>query len=279
MTRRRPTVATIIGIVLACATTLGAQDSTKSKPAHSAIIGRVTDQQHAAVAGVEVMLRELPASATKTNDSGRFVISNVVEGAYHLVLRRVGYEPRSFVANIAADDTLIVENIQIVSNGQATQLPTVEVRDRAAESRDLAAFEQRRKTGVGKFITPAEMAKVSGSPLSNVLGSRAPELARVRFPPCAGTGLAIGGSAASSIQVDTPKFSPRCNLPAFCYASVWIDGVRIYSPGTGAIPPNIDQFQTNEIEAIEIYPRGGQTPTEYNLTGSGCGTILIWRKR
>src|SRR3954464_10224967 len=110
MTASRSMAATAIAMFLTGASTLGAQDSAKSQPAHSAIIGRVTDQQHVAVRGVDVLLRELPASATTTNHSGRFVISGVVAGAYHLVLRHVGYEPRSFVANIAADDTLFVEN-------------------------------------------------------------------------------------------------------------------------------------------------------------------------
>lgn len=269
-----------VAILAIVASSLVAQESTTRQAGHSAIIGRITDEHHTAVAGVEVVLRELPASATTTNDSGRFVIADLAAGSYHLVVRRVGYEPRSFVANLIADDTLLVGNVQLVAAAGTTRLPAVEVRDRGNDNHDLIDFEQRRRSGgAGKFITPDDMAKVLGSPLSNVLRARMPELKRISYPICAGNGIAIAGSGSASISAPQPQLTPRCKMPAECYSQIWFDGVLVYAYGTGGLPPNVDAYQTSQIEAIEIYARGGDTPTQFNSTGSACGTILIWSKR
>lgn len=280
-------VKALLGAAIAIVAAHGvsfAQDASPRPRATSAIVGRITDERHVAIPGVEVMLRELSSATTLTNDSGRFVLGGLSEGSYHLVVRRVGYEARSFVAKLIADDTLLVDNLELKA-AATKELPAVEVRDQTFDNPFLAEFEARRRSsGAGTFIAPAEIAKTNGAALSNILVGRMPELKRIRYPVCAGGGVAIAGSgsppiSAGSIDGAQPQLTPRCKMQAACYSQIWINGTQVYAYGTGGLPPNIDSYQSTQIDAIEIYARGGETPAQYNSTGSACGTILLWTKR
>ena len=61
--------------------------------------------------------------------------------------------------------------------------------------------------------------------------------------------------------------------------AVWLDGVRIYQPGRGVPPPDLNNFSVSQLEGVEIYQGGADTPAELGGTGSGCGTIVIWTRR
>jgi hypothetical protein len=66
-----------------------------------------------------------------------------------------------------------------------------------------------------------------------------------------------------------------------CYYQLIVDGSRVYSydRSTTTLPPDINEFLVDQIEAVEVYAGGAQTPAKYNATGSACGTVVIWHKR
>jgi len=64
-----------------------------------------------------------------------------------------------------------------------------------------------------------------------------------------------------------------------CYMQVLVEGMRVYWYDRSTLPPNIDEYQLSQIEAIEVYHGGAETPSRFSGTGAGCGTILIWLKR
>lgn len=47
--------------------------------------------------------------------------------------------------------------------------------------------------------------------------------------------------------------------------------------GDGPVP-NIDDFLTDRVEAIEVYRGAGEAPVEFNATGSLCGVLIIWTR-
>jgi hypothetical protein len=34
----------------------------------------------------------------------------------------------------------------------------------------------------------------------------------------------------------------------------------------------------SDLAGVEFYPETGTGPPEYNATGSGCGTLLLWTR-
>ena len=64
-----------------------------------------------------------------------------------------------------------------------------------------------------------------------------------------------------------------------CPMAIWLDGVRIYFPGSGFPTQDIDQFTVQNLEGIEIYAGPAETPGELGGTGAGCGTLVLWTRR
>ena len=61
--------------------------------------------------------------------------------------------------------------------------------------------------------------------------------------------------------------------------AVWQDGLRIYTPGRGGSPPDLNDYPVSQLEAIEIYRGEAETPADLGGTGAGCGTIVLWTRR
>ena len=62
-----------------------------------------------------------------------------------------------------------------------------------------------------------------------------------------------------------------------CYMSVYVDGVRIWAPGTDD-PPDFDRLRNNQYEGVEVYRGPSELPTQYQGTGAACGAILLWSR-
>lgn len=64
-----------------------------------------------------------------------------------------------------------------------------------------------------------------------------------------------------------------------CYLQIFLDGVRVYSMTLPGLPPRIEQYTVNGLEAIELYSGGAQVPSQYGGTGAACGTLVLWSRR
>ncbi|HYA98207.1 MAG TPA: carboxypeptidase-like regulatory domain-containing protein, partial [Methylomirabilota bacterium] len=115
----------IAGSALAC---FGANLIWAQATSTSTVAGQVTDQQNAAIAGVEVKLVDTATSealTTITNETGRYVFVNVAAGTYNAVFSKAGFS----VFRIAAQQVGVGETLTVnatLSVGSTTT--TVEVR-------------------------------------------------------------------------------------------------------------------------------------------------------
>ena len=66
-------------------------------------------------------------------------------------------------------------------------------------------------------------------------------------------------------------------MAAACYMSVYVDGLRIWGPGTPD-PPDFEGMRNNQYEGVEIYRGPSELPTQYQGTGAACGAILLWSR-
>jgi hypothetical protein len=147
-----------------------------------------------------------------------------------------------------------------------------------AVSSELEGFYERRATGIGQFITRETFDQRSGSTLSEVLRSRTTRLKYV--PRACSNGVAIVGSDAPVDLMPAQKVGQgMCTMTAACFAQLFVDGVRLYSYDRFSLPPNIDEIQPTQVEAIEIYHGGAETPARFGGTGAACGTIVVWLRR
>ena len=122
-----------------------------------------------------------------------------------------------------------------------------------------AGFDQRRTKAQGKFFTLAQLKAAGGRPLANLLKIDA------------GAGIATGPRGESFLASGA---APTPGAP--CYATVVRDGLRVY-PFESATPPDLDKIFTDDLAAVELYPRGAVGPAELK-DASSCGALVLWKR-
>ncbi len=183
-----------------------------------------------------------------TDDSGSFKLTGVPSGAATIVVRRIGYTPITLETPLPPPVPLA---FQLQATAQTLRAVVVEERRRVYEGW-LADFNRRRDMGFGRYITRSQIDARNATRASDL----------VRMIPgvqvsnsMRGTSLSIRGSR--------------------CQPLMWIDGSPAY-----AGPVDIDVFQPNSLDGIEIYSGPATVPVE--LRGprgeERCGVIAIWSR-
>ena len=131
---------------------------------------------------------------------------------------------------------------------------------------DMTGFEDRRKTGFGRFIGPEEIERrrVFDTPqlLWNVPGARVVWNGSdnvVMFTRPTGTGVGGGG------------------YNTLCDPAIFVDGFQVY---------DMNDVRPYDVRGIEVYNERSAAPPEYrasSLKDSGrpdthCAVVLIWTK-
>jgi hypothetical protein len=115
---------------------------------------------------------------------------------------------------------------------------------------DVTGFEQRRRSGWGRFVTRADIE------------SRMPQ--RVQF-------MLEGMPGVRVIADGTVRMTRAANLA--CSASVWVDGMYLQAFDLSMIDPTT-------VYGIEVYRGGNETPPQFQSpTRGACGAVLVWTKR
>lgn len=235
----------------------------------SAFFGRVVtlgaDSNPRPLGLAEVVVPALSIS-TRTQPDGSFELSSLPKGTHTVLVRSVGYKPA--VARITLP-LLNAAGHVIALSPIAPELAPMIVTGRLGAGGVMRGFEERRATINGaSFLTRDDLAKREHSVLSDVLRS-VRGLRIQRLPD--GSNVIASSRGAFSFKIQD------------CFYQVFLDGIRIYAPGSRGPdgttkPPNIDDFATAGIEAVEIYPGPATTPTRFSGLGAVCGTIVIWSR-
>jgi hypothetical protein len=222
---------------------------------------------------------------TLSDSLGRYRLQNIPRGEHLVVTRAVGFRPDSAVTAFDGDEAVISD---VLLRVQLNTLPTVAVREASAPvvRGKMAAYEERKRLGIGRFIDRELLAKEENRQLGEILASNVPGLSIYR-----GTGSkswAASGRTTSTGKCAMCRVSKGeimdptdalSGAPLACYLDVYLDGTAVYSSSArGTMLFNLNSIQANEIEAIEVYTGVGQIPARYNKTSGGCGVMLIWTR-
>jgi hypothetical protein len=213
------------------------------------IFGLVRDDAGTAIPNVEVTA--IKHSVTVRTDSiGKFVLA-VPSGPVDLSFRRLSFEPVTLMLMLPADDTTEVEvKLTVV----AQRLTAVVVHAPPGKLRVLTEFENRRKAGIGHFVTRTQIEQRHPVLLSDML----------RMMP----GMILTSAETGRT---TLRFSrtARNNCPPMFY----VDGIQV----TGF---SIDDMPPGDVEGVELYAGTAGLPPEFNKmrSTSNCGSVLIWTR-
>jgi len=231
------------------------------QPAQGAISGVVTAAaSQRPLADVQVTVEGTQLGAT-TDASGRFRIVGAAEGSVRLVVRRIGYQPRTVNARAG-------ELVQVALAERVLELNQVVVTGTAGAA-------ERRAVG-NAVSTVAAAAVVATQPVRNVqdlLTGRAAGVSVVGSSGQVGTGARIRVRGASSLSLNNDPL-------------IYVDGVRVDNQqasgpanqafGSASIS-RWNDFSPDEIESIEVI-KGPAAATLYGTEASN-GVIQIITKR
>ena len=224
----------------------------------------------APLAGADVWLPAL-GRRTITDSTGAFRFGDLPPGPTLVQTRRVGY--------LVELDTLTLARGQearrdYLLNAQATMLDTIRTvagRTQYTSSR-LRQFEDRRAHGEGHFIAEDVFRANDERNLTSVLLSRVPGISTVPAPRGGGAFLVSTRRSCSGNQL-----LGGCRP---CFVTIFLDGSLLYDASltNGPPPPDATRFRNAELAGAEYYGDGASAPPQFNRTGSGCGTLLLWTR-
>jgi TonB-dependent Receptor Plug Domain len=260
-----------------------------------AIIGRVRDLDDstslasATVSTQWIDLKDtkghLSNASAKTNNSGFYLLCGV-PALVRLNLRteRGGYVGTP--AQAALDDRLIgsvdialrrmdrgASDTSAPTSRGAQRLAAVAIDEKAVlpSWMERSGFEQRRKMGLGAFITEAEIARHGFSNLIEVLGG------------ARGVRVEWNSDKRSSSGFSTPMpyllgvTSPGSSV--YCRPNFFLDGAPFAVRNSGDYRDLSALLPPVFIKGVEVYSGAGTIPAQYDLTSStGCGSIVIWTR-
>jgi hypothetical protein len=224
------------------------------------LIGRVVDRDSGRpVFDAEV---ELGASGlrTLTDRNGMFVFQEVPPGTEVLRIRHLAYgeevkglvleEGQAYrVEGKVSMEPIEMEGIEVT----ATSRPRF---------RQLDELRWRMERELGGEYILAEELRTRG------------------YPPVAATLRSLPG-----VDVQKSRFLwrvrvARCASPANRGEPViYVDGIKVHSPGTGKPQWIWSEIVSMDVEAIEVYKGAATVPPEYAGSDAACGAIVIWTKR
>jgi hypothetical protein len=226
-------------------------DSVRRDSTPAVLVGKVVDSAGVGLSGAQVSLGRPERMHVITDDSGEFRITGLPPGSNLFDVRRLGFSAASFIAMLKAGKT---HRATFALSSMAQQLPLVAVSDTALKSHWLDQFEHRRSHSQGTFITREQIAKSTARTGTDVVRS---------IPGIRTTTNKYG--QAQVIMVRGIKGGRQCTPQMFVH--------NVPYSGT------LEDFQADDIEALEVYLGISEVPEELDKDGRGyCGVIVVWTR-
>jgi len=126
--------------------------------------------------------------------------------------------------------------------------------------RHFSGFDERRRTGLGRYFTAADLEK-RGVIETSDLFHNTPMVRRE-----GDTLLMRSGFNMNAVGAGDANFS--------CKPSVFLDGMNLWQASASEIDMLVP---ARKVRAIEIYDEAF-VPPQFQQGLSGCGSIVIWTK-
>jgi len=197
-------------------------------------------------------------TSARTSKTGTVTLMFLPDGGSPVRIQKLGFRPSTMMAVISPADTV---PLMILLERTTQQLPTVITTDssRPHTSPGLNAFEERRKTGVGQFITESQLRKNDGKTMTSMVRTLTGvnvSCGKVFPHPC----IALSARVKSKLAI----LGGNCKVQIYVDAALWPDD-------------DLERLAVTEFAGVEYYS-GANIPAQYNRTDSVCGVLLLWSR-
>jgi hypothetical protein len=231
-------------------------DATKHLTYRARLLGVYDDRSGDPVEGADVV-DVMSGTSARTTSTGTVALAFLPDGGGLVRIRKVGFEPQTFMVLISPADTVPL-TIVLKHVVELAAMVAIDSSPRYT-SPGLRGFEERRRMHQGGYFIPeAQIRKEEGRKLGNAL--------LAHFP-----GLTIKQGRQGQMSLAPSQRCGKGGPPR-----VLLDGVLISNSGG---PVNLDDFDLTTLAGIEYYPTTGTGPVEFNTTSTSCGALLLWSRQ
>lgn len=231
--------------------------------AQSSILkGRVVsaiDERPVAGAYVEFLALGL---RTRTDSTGAFRMELQSSGQNQLQVRALGYDSLVALLTFVPGDSIDAEFL-LATSGALLAPVRVSAATDGINSLRLGEFDERKKSGLGRFVDGSIFEVNRDRQLAVVLLERVPGLRTRRR----------GAKMVLETQRDGRS----------CFPQIIVNGLSMFNGGGEAFEIDINSFLTSDVLGMEFYTPSN-TPAKYNGSalgprdGASCGTVVLWTK-
>ena len=183
---------------------------------------------------------------TRANQLGEWTLTGIPAGTRLLEVRAVSYYPERRAVDVVANAPIVRVALATMKSVLDTVKVTASLRNRI----DRSGFADRRRSGVGHYLTADDVAKRAPIVTTDLLRN----MSGVRYNT-ADEGILVRGAVSE-----------------WCTPEIYLDG----RPLRGLLFDELDNWvHPDEIAGIEVYA-GITTPVQYQTGLTGCGSIVIW---
>lgn len=243
----------------------GRADSVGQPPARrpsGTIDGFISDSALNPLQSAEVKILSTNVRVN-TGPNGRFRISQVPAGPYVLIIRRAGYRPTSTIVEVLASDTL---RPSYALERAPTMLDAAIVTAAAVSRRNLE-FDNRRKRGLGEFMTADEINRRNSVYTTELMR----RFTSINVSPSAQN---FSGGLPHYYAFNRREAGSLTDAQQqYCPMTVYVDNIAMPTPF------NLDLLPSpRNLMGIEVYNGPATIPPQFAGFNRGCGVILVWTK-
>lgn len=211
------------------------------------------------LSGAVVVVREREVG-TETNERGRFAFRRFASGRYTVEVRYLGRRSKTVEAVLRPGR---ITHLELELETDAVELPGLKVTVEHRYRGKMAGFWERRRRGVGSFVTRREIERAPGNQFHQAFRG----LAGLRVVQC---GPGSSGGCYRIVSTRQTAGFGNCLEPR-----VYVDGARIPLQD---YPLGINEMRPEEVEAAEVYTGPSQIPARFGGSDAACGVIVIWTR-
>lgn len=251
--------------------------ATRLTAQQASLIGTVLDESpEKPIADADVSIDVLKLTV-RTDAAGNFTLSAIPPGSYRVSIRAVGRVQLNETVIFGANDR--IERDFLLKRATNT-LATVDVKADASpdvETVRLADFEERRKFGIGRFLTQDFLEKQDGRQLADVLGGKIPGLRGYNMGGAQRAMASSRGISSIVLKLSGDATDRARGATVQCYVQVVVDRQIRYRGTPGEALFDVNTIEPASIAGVEYYTMA-QTPSQFSGTGATCGTLVIWTR-
>ena len=202
---------------------------------------------------------------TRANERGEWTLVDLPLGTRMLEVRAVGYYP----ARRPVDVIPAAPTIHTSLSTMKAMLDTVKVTAARLTDRRRSGFDDRHRTGPGRYLTAADIARRELTVTSDLFRMM-PGIRVDNDTSGSGKRVLMRGAFAT----DTTAGGRRDLGEVWCSPAIYLDGYFMKDITAGDIDTWVHPA---EVAGIEIYTESS-APAQFHLGLSDCGAIVIWTK-